>query len=118
LRPLAVPPGDFVELLRKTSENDVVVSFMGPAALAKEHTDRLPSKRARVAALCAGSVPNQVDLRHLFTNDLLHAAVISRQEATVTALRPDTPRGWFNLYYLMVTSNNLADLPGPPAARR
>jgi len=118
LRPLAVPPGDFLELLRKTSENDVVVSFMGPPALSDVQMAQLGSKRARVAALCAGSMPSQVDLRRLFTNDLLHAAIISRREAAVTALRPDTPRGWFDLFYLLVTTNSLAELPAAATANR
>ena len=116
LRPVAVPPGDFFELLRKTSTNDVVVSFMGPPALNDEQLARLGGFQARVAALCTGPTPNQVDLRRLFTNDVLQAAVLSRREAAVTGLRPDTPRGWFDLFYRLVTRTNLADLPAPASS--
>lgn len=116
LRPVAVPPGDFFELLRKTSTNDVVVSFMGPPALTGAQAARLPRAHARVVALCTGPIPNQVDLRRLFAQDLLHVAVLDRREAMVTALRPTSHQGWFNLFYRLVTSNNVAELPAPASA--
>lgn len=116
LRPVAVPPGDFFELLRKTSTNDVVVSFMGPPALTGAQASRLRRGHARVVALCTGPIPNQVDLRRLFGLELLHVAVVDRPEATLTALKPDASKGWFSLFYRLVTNGNVAELPAPLSA--
>lgn len=116
LRPVAVPPGDFFELLRKTSTNDVVVSFMGPPALTSAQASRLRRGHARVVALCTGPIPNQVDLRRLFAQGLLHGAVLDRHAASTTALQPSSPQGWFDLFYRLVTNGNQVELPPPLSA--
>src|SRR6266571_2203840 len=43
-----VPPGDFVEILRRASESDVVVSFLGPPVLNPEQQARLGEPRPKV----------------------------------------------------------------------
>jgi hypothetical protein len=116
LRPVAVPAGDFAELLRKTSTNDVVVSFMGPPPLNNPALTRLRGRHARVVALCTGPIPNQVNLRQLFANGLLHAAVVDRREASLTALKPTMPQAWFDLFYRLVTATNQTEAPAPQAA--
>jgi hypothetical protein len=116
LRVVAVPPGDFFELIRKSSEKDVIVSFMGPAALNETQVGQLAGKRARIVALCTGDTPAQVDLRRLFARDLLHAAIVSQRNVAVAGPEPTTVRGWFDRFYRVITPDNVSDLP-PPQAR-
>ncbi len=112
-----VPPGDFVEILRRASESDVVVSFLGPPVLNAEQLARLGEPRPKVLALCAGNMPSQINLKQLFQMKLLHAAVISRKNASLSLPPPGTAAGWFDQLYLVVTPANLADLPLPASNR-
>jgi hypothetical protein len=112
-----VPPGDYVEILRRASESDVVVSFLGPPVLNPEQLARLGDPRPKVLALCAGSMPSQINLKQLFQMKLLHAAIISRKNAALSSPPPANPAGWFDQLFLVVTPANLADLP-PPATDR
>src|SRR6266436_579575 len=112
-----VPPGDFVEILRRASESDVVVSFLGPPVLNPEQLVRLGEPRPKVLALCTGTMPSQINLKQLFQLKLLHVAIISRKNATLSSPPPANLAGWFDQLYLVVTPANLADLP-PPALNR
>ncbi len=112
-----VPPGDFVEILRRASESDVVVSFLGPPVLNAEQLGRLGEPRPKVLALCAGSMPSQINLKQLFQMRLLHVAIISRKNAALSSPPPTGPAGWFEQLYLVVTPANLADLPSPATDR-
>jgi|DewCreStandDraft_4_1066084.scaffolds.fasta_scaffold82243_2 hypothetical protein len=112
------PTGDFLALLKKTWAQDVVVSFMGPPDFDDRQIAELGGARARVVALCTGSMPQRVDLHRLFTNDLLHAAILTRREASVPLVAPETPQAWFDRFYFLVTATNLADVPRPVVAQR
>jgi hypothetical protein len=113
LRPVRVPPGDFLELMRKLSENDVVVSLLGPPFLTAEQRAKLPEKRPRVVALCSGAMPRQENLRELFEQNLLQVAIISRENPSLTPPASDDPQAWFAYLYQVITPANLADLPPP-----
>jgi hypothetical protein len=115
LRIVAVPPGEFLEILRKASENDVIASFLGPPNLAGAQRAKLSGKRTRVVAVCAGAMPLQVNLKRLFEEKLLDVAIISRRVVASTAPQADTPQGWFDHLFQIITTSNLGDLP-PPAA--
>src|SRR5882762_220722 len=82
IRLIAVAPGDYFEILRKASENDVVVSLVGPPVLSDSDAAKLGEKHAKVIAVCAGWTPRQVDLRRIFEQGLLTAAIISRPDPT------------------------------------
>lgn len=111
-RVVAVPPGDFLELLRKTSEKDVVTSFMGPPTLSGAQAAQLSATHAKVAALCTGPTPAIVDLQGLFSAGLLHAAVVDRKDAMMSAGAAPSGRVWFERLYQLVTDANAAELPG------
>jgi hypothetical protein len=111
LRVVVVPPGDFFDLIRKSSEKDVIVSFMGPPALNETQVAQLAGKRARIVALCTGDTPNQVDLRRLFASDLLHAAIVSRRNVPAGGPEPTDARARFDRFYRVITPDNLSDLP-------
>ena len=115
LRLSRVPPGDFVEILRKRTETDVVVSFLGLSELTPENRARLPEKRPHVIAVCSGDTPRQVNLKSLFDERVLETAVISRPNPPLSPPSSDNSPVWFDAYFLLVTAGNLADLPAGSA---
>lgn len=111
LRLVRVPAGDFVEIMRKQSDNDVIVSFLGPPVLNAEQRAKLGETKPRILALCSGWMPRQVDLRELFAQNLLHVAVISRSAPTPTAPSSNDAKDWFDQFYQIVMKSNLSELP-------
>ena len=109
LRVLSVPSGDFLELLRKTSEKDVIVSLLGPPVLDAGQIAQLDASRPRVLAVCSGAMPRQVDLKRLFDQKLIHTAVISRDEPAAASAAGAT--GAFDRQFKLITAANLAELP-------
>lgn len=78
LRPIAVPPGDFFELIRKASRGSVLVSFMGPPELSSEQRSQLAEIKPAIVAFCPGNLPARTGLAELFEAGLLHAAIVDR----------------------------------------
>ena len=117
-RVVGVPPREFLELLSKASDNDVIASFLGPPELSDAQVTKLGGKRPRVAAVCSSAAVDRVDLRRLFGQQLLHVAIISRPVVASPSPLADTPQGWFDHLYQVVTPANLPDLPPPRATRR
>ena len=118
LRPVEVPPGDFFELIRKAPVRNVIVSFMGPPLLSEEQRGQLGTVKPRVVAFCPGSVAGSIDLRALFDQQLLHAAVVSRRNS---GRSPPGDKGLadsFDRLYMSVTAANLASLPDPTESPR
>lgn len=115
LRITGVLPGDFLEILKRTSEPDVVVSFLGPPTLSLEQQRALRAKPARVVAVCAGSTPQQTNLKDLFERGLLHAGILSRLASPPRLPESASPQAWFDLLYQVVTPANLGDLPASAA---
>jgi len=112
LRILGVPPGDFLDLLSKANEKDVIVSLLGPPVLDAGQLAKLDgSNRPRVLAVCSGAMPRQVDLKQLFDEKLIHAAVINRIEPGASSGTGRT--GDFDRLFKLSTPANLADLPTP-----
>jgi hypothetical protein len=116
LRVPRVPAGDFAEILRKQSDADVVVSLLGPAALSAEQKARVGARRPKVIAICSGDMPRQINLKPIFADNLLHAAIVSRPRpgpAPVT----DNLTPWFDNYFQWITPQNVSELPGDMAER-
>jgi hypothetical protein len=116
LKPVQAPPGDFFELIRQTSSQSVIVSFLGPPLLSETQAGQLGAAKPGIVAFCCGSLPDQLDLRWFFEHGLLGAAVVSRH--TPLDSRPSDPQGWFDRYFVAVTSAddpNLAARAAPQA---
>jgi hypothetical protein len=79
LRPVEVPPGDFYEVIRRAKPGQVIVSLLGPPVLETEQRAKLGTTKPKIVALCNGSLAEQTDLRELFREGLLHAAIVNRQ---------------------------------------
>lgn len=108
LRLVEVPSGDFVSLLRRAKPGDVIVSLMGPPLLTPDDQRQLGPVRARVVAFCPGALPAQIDLRRLFADGLIHAAVVNRPARTDSAAKPRALN--FDQSYRVVTATNIGAL--------
>jgi hypothetical protein len=111
LRPFEVPSGDFFELIRRASQGSVIVSFMGPPLLAHDQRNQLTAIKPKVIAFCPGYVAELDDLRPLFEQGLLHAAIIPRRGASRAVSPTAGASESFDQLYEVVTSANLTDLP-------
>ncbi len=113
LRALEVPGGDFYELIRRAPTGSVIVSFMGPPILTADQRARLSDPKPPIIAFCPGALPQQIDLRVLFAEGLLRAAVISRGTPARPATPPKDSNGWFDRYYRIITAADVANLYEP-----
>ena len=111
LRLVRVPPGEFVDLMRRQSEADVIVSFLGPPVLTAQQTARLGDKRPRIPAVCSGATPQQVNLRDVFDQNFVQAAIISREQPGPAPSPTSSPRECFDSLYKLITRANLSELP-------
>jgi len=82
LRLSEVPAGDFMELIGKASVGSVIVSFMGPPLFTSEQRLQLGRIRPGIVAFCPGNLPAQIDLRQVFAQGVLDAAVVSRRRSS------------------------------------
>lgn len=111
LRPPQVPPGDFFELLRRGAPGDVIVSLMGPPLLNEEQRALLGTPKPRVVAFLPGVQSEQLNLRWLAEQGLLHAAVMGRPRAQGGAGRES-----FADLYVRAGTEDLLRLPGATAS--
>ena len=95
-------------IIRKASEKDVIVSFLGPPVLADEQVAKLPDQRPKIVADCSSGTSRQVDLRRIFEQGLLTAAVLSRSDASRSAVKGEDA---FLQTFALVTKANMAELP-------
>ncbi len=113
-RLVRVPPGDFFDILRRQADGDVVVSFLGPPVdLTPDQRAKLAGKKLRIVAVCSGGMPRQVNLKELFQQGLLQVAILSRLNPSSELPATDIRQAWFDHFFQIVTSANLADLPLP-----
>jgi hypothetical protein len=110
LRPMSVPAGDFAQWIKKGSKGSVIVSLMGPPLLNETQFSSLGEVKPAIIALCSGAVRTQVDLRALFAQGLLRAAIISRDSASARRAAPANDRDAFDQQFVAVTTDNLAAL--------
>jgi hypothetical protein len=113
LRLIRVSAEDFVNLLRKQSEGDVVVSLLGPPTPTAEQRAKLPVKHARVVAVCSGDMPRQINLPMLFEENLLYAAIVSRTTPALSPPQTDDPQAWCEHLYQVITARNSSELSSP-----
>lgn len=114
LRVVSAPSGDFFQLLKKASEADVIASFLGPPVFAADQLGKLEPKRPKVVAVCSGDLPRQVDLKRLFAEELLHAAVLSRRDPSAILPASDNLQAWFDHFFVLASQANLAELAPTP----
>src|SRR5881394_1370834 len=72
LRPVEVPPGDFYELIRRSTAERIIVSLLGPPVLTKEQRSALGRVKPKIIAFSSGNLAETLDLSELFNAGLLH----------------------------------------------
>ena len=115
LRPVQVPASDFFELIRNSTPGSVIVSFMGPPLLSDVQRAQLGEIKPSIIAFCSGTIPELVDLRALFDQGLLHAAILAKHNQPAPS--PGDLRKCFDNSFLAITSANLNDLPAMAGPR-
>ncbi|MGE3308793.1 MAG: hypothetical protein AB7O66_02400 [Limisphaerales bacterium] len=113
LRPIAVPPGDFFELIRRAPQGSVIVSFMGPPELTPEQRALLPETKPAIIAFCPGNLPGRANLPELFQAGLLRAAIVDRPPPAAKpsgGAPPARPRVFEDAYRIV----HAADASGLP----
>jgi hypothetical protein len=111
LRPVSVPPGDFFRWIKNSDQGSVIVSFLGPPLLSDAQLSQLGQVKPAIVALCSGAVRDQADLRSLFSEHLLRAAVISKRPATAFGSPPASEQESFDRLYALISTSNLSTLP-------
>jgi hypothetical protein len=109
-RPMRINAEDFLNLLRKQSEADVIVTLLSPAAPTAEQRARIPAKHARVVAVCTGELPKQVNLPALLEENIVHIAIVSRPVPALSVPQTDDPAAWFDHFYETVSTKGLAEI--------
>jgi len=118
LRPLQVPPGDFLELIRKAGVADVIISLMGPPFLSDEQRASIGTVKPRMVAFWPGTIAEYANLKPLFEQHLLSAAIIHRPEALGLAGPARTGNSMpsperFDALYQVVSGNGIPSVPIP-----
>ncbi|MBL9172347.1 MAG: hypothetical protein JNL10_02330 [Verrucomicrobiales bacterium] len=114
LRPAQVPPGDFLELIRRSAAGDVLVSLLGPPLLGDDQRAQLPATPpCRIVAVCAGPFPDAAGLRQLAAQGLLQAAVVDRPQSRTAPPRSRSDRTFEQLYTVFEGGGT----PGPGVSR-
>ena len=110
LKPVEVPPGDFLNIIRKAPPGTVIVSFMGPPMLSDEQKKQLKEIHPKIVAFCSGNLSERVNIAELFSQHLLDAAVVSKHSSTEGGKTPATAA--FNDLYVSINGSNLDVLKG------
>ena len=102
LRPVEVPPGDFYELIRRSTDERVIVSLLGPPALSKAQRSALGRVRPKIIALCTGNLAETLALNELFDAGLLHVALVNRHASRGAQNAGQTSSPAFDRLYTVV----------------
>jgi hypothetical protein len=112
-KPLVVPADDFIRFIRSATNGSVIVSLMGPPILTDAQVTQLGHIEPAIVAFCPGAVRNQVDLRSLFAQGSLKAAVVSKPHASIARGPAENEQDTFDRQFIEVTPTNLAALSTP-----
>ena len=97
-------------MLRKLNDNDIIISLLGPPDFNDAQLLRIGEKRPKIVALCTGTMPEQLSLKKLFDDQLLHAAIVSRSELTNGYPVAAAADNSFDALYAVIGTNNLSAL--------
>lgn len=114
LRPVVVPFGDFLETMRRAAAGDVIVSVMGPPVIPPDKRPPPGAFKGKVVAFCPGAIAEQIDLKELAEQGLLHSAVISKLGVKARAVvRKDASLTFDDIYERANHGQLLARTGGP-----
>jgi len=97
----------FIALLEKHATADALVSFVGVPLFQPADWDKIPRRRPKVIE--AGSYSPQI--REFLERQIVQVSIQPRFKSFQETNEPVTPREWFDRYYMVVTAENLSELP-------
>jgi len=103
----AMPADQFLACLNRHPRVAAIVSFVGLPPLRESDWEKLPARRPKV--LVAGI--SNLNIKSFFDHDLIQMAILPHFMPRANATEPQTAREWFERYYQIVTSDNVAQLP-------
>lgn len=98
----------FIDLMRQYGEMDALVSTAWIPPLTPENLERLGPRRPKIFV----AAPHHRPPGNPFAQNLVQAAVVPRVEGRASNDIPKTNRGWYDLYYRVVTPETANLLPG------
>lgn len=101
----------FIRMVENNVKADVIVSFIGAPDPGANEFRGFTNKIPRFIA----STRDLNDVRKLLEKRWLRAAIVPRYQFPAPAGDPRTSRGWFDRQFQVVTTNELATLPGEPS---
>ena len=113
-KPLLVPADDFIRLIHGGANGSVIVSLMGPPMLTEAQISQLGQVKPAIVAFCPGALRNRVDLRSLFAQGLLQAAIVSKPHAAIVRGAAKGEQEAFDRQFIEVTASSLTALSAPP----
>lgn len=109
LRSTGLTADAFLDAVRRTKQGDVLVLFLRPPELNAEQRQLAARQAGRVVALCTGSTPQQIPLREMLRQGVLHKAIVNTSWQKPAPGAKATPRQWFEAWYEVWTKEKMAD---------
>lgn len=105
---MGLPSEFFHQILERHGSAKAFVSFLGAPALKDEEIAKLPSTMPKMLVFSSFGM----GLKKLFDEQVIQVAIVPNTEAAPPSeKKPTTPREWFDLYYQVVTKENVEKLP-------
>jgi hypothetical protein len=114
LRSTGLTPDAFLDAIRRAKSGDVVVSFLRPPELTPEQMQLASRQAGRVVALCTGSAPQQIPLRQMIAQGVVHKAIVNQPWQKPAPPQEASARQWFEAWYTVWTKETLAASPANP----
>jgi hypothetical protein len=114
LRSTGLTADAFLDAVRRAKTGDVVVLFLRPPELNSEQMQLAARQAGRVVALCTGSTPQQIPLRQMLAQGVLHKAIVNQSWQKPAPTHNASARQWFEAWYTVWTRETLADTTVKP----
>jgi hypothetical protein len=110
LRVAAVPVGELFQLLKKASDVDVVVSYLGAPQWTDKQLAELGEKRPKIVAVCLGVSVDEI--RRLFQRKAFDVAIIDRRNPAHVPPKSNDTAAWFDYLYEVVRATEASPESG------
>ncbi|MCX8157834.1 MAG: hypothetical protein N3J91_15575 [Verrucomicrobiae bacterium] len=114
LRSTGLTADAFLDAVRRAKTGDVVVLFLRPPELNAEQMQLAARQAGRVVALCTGSTPQQIPLREMLLQGVLHKAIVNQTWQKPAPQATASARQWFEAWYEVWSKEKIAAAASSP----